>query len=126
MNHWSEKYLHLPFTAEMDCFYYFRLIQKNEFGRDLDCLMINSILKASKVMTSDEVKSQYGCFPTKNPKEGDAVYLAQRIRPHHIGIVAKTNPLNVIHAIVNFGVVISSTLELSSNGWKILEFLTWK
>lgn len=127
MTHWVERYLGQPFSPDRDCFFYFRLIQKEVFQRDCLSLPINHdnlTLSAAKAMS----KGQYDRYiETNSPREGDAVFLSQRTRPHHIGTMAVVGGISyVVHALDHVGVVLSDLTSLHLNGWKVAGYWTWK
>lgn len=129
MSHWSATYLHLPWTDETCCGHYFILIQKEVFGRNIKGLGgISGALPAARIMAAILAEGEgYGYKKTEVPHDGDAVFLSQRNRPHHIGTVAMINGIfHVVHALENCGVIVSDHMDLNFNFWKIAGFWTWK
>ncbi len=131
MNHWSEKYLGQAWTPQTDCYYWFRRIQAEQFGRTVPVVPLDHasgaglVRSAARAILSDTA-TDAGWQPTDNPAEGDAVFLAQRTRPHHIGVaVMVTGALYVLHALEGVGVVVSDTQALRLNGWRIQEIWTY-
>ena len=73
-----------------------------------------------------DILELFGYAPTLTPNEGDAVFLTQRNRPHHVGMVILVGEkMHILHAIEGVGVVISDTFDLSMNGWKIESYWTY-
>lgn len=129
MSHWAVKYLRGKWTDDTDCLYWFRYISKEEFGIDVpDCKAIDHsrlVRSAAKVMTGD-ILEMFGYAPTEKPKEGDAVFLTQRNRPHHLGMVILVNGrMQVLHALEGVGMVVSDIMDLSMNGWKIESYWSY-
>jgi len=128
--HWSSKYVGKKWTPIHDCFYWFRKISEEQFGRVVPiCGKIDHTKlarTAAKEMTRD-IKAVYGYERTDTPVEGDAVFLTQRCVPHHIGMaVFSGGQLNVLHALDGIGmVVVSDVGNLAANGWKIEGFWTY-
>jgi hypothetical protein len=124
--HWSEKYLGLPWRADRDCYHLFRTIQAAEFGRrvpgaDIDHDRLTA--SAARTMAGD-IQRRFGWSPTSAPADGDAVFMSQRRRPHHIGTVAMIGRLHVVHSLEGVGVVISDLTTLGLNGWRIAGYYT--
>lgn len=77
-------------------------------------------------MMSGNIGREFGYVQTNTPKEGDAVFLSQRSRPHHIGMVIFINgSFRVLHAIEGAGVIVSDLLDLRANGWSIKGYYTY-
>ena len=126
MSHWSLAYLGRPWSETCDCYYWFRRIQKEVFGRDLEDLRRTGdrLLFAARAM-SDEAVRRFGWRRTDAPAEGDAVFLAQRIRPHHIGIATlMRGKLYIVHAPDGGCVMLSDAPSLRINFWKISSYWT--
>lgn len=124
--HWSEKYLGEQWTNEQDCFYWFRLIQKEEFNRDIIDLVQseNKLLFAAHNMTDDKI-IKFDWQKTDNPKEGDAVLMSMLNYPTHIGVVALVgNQIHVVHAVENGRVTISRLMVMKIKNWNISGFWT--
>lgn len=120
MSHWSEKYIGQKWTEDHDCYWWFREIQKNEFGVDVPVVSAGhdrSFQIASKLLT-DQHTRECGWLPTAAPKEGDAVYMSKSRKFNtHIGIVFfSKGKLFIIHALRGIGVVASDEQGLKING----------
>lgn len=122
---WVEKYISKKWTDENDCGYWFREIQKNEFGRDVPVVCVNHALPLDRAKAfKNKVPKEWR--KTDTPKDGDAVFLAQRARPHHIGVVVFINDsLHVLHALTGANMVLSDKMSLKINGWKMESFWTY-
>ena len=124
MSHWIMQYLGQPWTPEQNCYYWFRKIMVEQFGRDglppnIVVSEQGSARVAMRELTSEAVKS-YGWTQIETPREGDAVLLAEGKRSSHIGVVVCIKEkLLVIHARKNTGVVLSDARALKSNNLKI-------
>jgi hypothetical protein len=118
------KYLGQPWTEEHDCYYWFCEIQRREFGRKLPPLAGNHrVLNAARLMRDEP--GILGWSQTAQPKEGDAAFLAQKSRPHHIGVVVFIGGKHrILHALEGSGVILSDATDLRINGWIINGYWT--
>jgi hypothetical protein len=125
--HWAEKYIGQKWTNEKDCFWWYRHIKKEQFGRDVPICQVNHdhlVRSASRIMTGD-IKDIFGYRQTDTPIEGDAVFLTQRNQPHHLGmIVFSDKKMKILHALEGIGVILSDAIDLKINGWKIKGYWT--
>ena len=125
--HWSTQYRGVQWAEETNCFYWFRRIQHEQFGRDIpdapvDCKHLTQ--SAARLM-SGNIMDLFGGVPTETPREGDAVFLTKADKPHHLGMVVMPgNKFHVLHVLEGAGLVISDRLHLIVNGWKITGFYT--
>lgn len=127
MTHWAVKELGKEWTKDHDCFYWFRKWSEERFGILLPDSGANHdiLIKSSSRIMSSNIAEIFGYIQTNNPKEGDAVFLTQRNRPHHLGMaVFPENQFYVLHALENCGVVASTGTDLALNGWKIKGYWT--
>ena len=131
MSHWAMQYLGHPWTPEHNCYYWFRKILVEQFGRDglpPDVVVDEkgSTRLAMRELTNESI-GRCGWIPTENAREGDAVLLAEGKRSSHIGVVALIKEkLFVIHARKNTGVVLSDLLALKMNNLKITGFWAYE
>ena len=130
---WIDKYLGKRWTQEQDCGYWFRRIQKEQFGRDVPAIcnvpnesrrfMVQAMRLIKKIKDKPE---KFGWHETSNPKDGDAVLLAERAHEHHIGIIVFIeNRLHVLHAMEQCGVMITSKTSLKQNFYRTICYLTY-
>lgn len=130
---WVNKYIGEKWTEEKDCGYWFRLIQKKQFNRDIPiicnipatpekfCRQAMHLMKA----VTENIK-ELNWKETKNPIEGDAVMLAIKTHIHHIGIVVFVeNQLHILHAIKQCGVILSDKSNLRLNGLHIMGYFSY-
>jgi ribosomal protein L39E len=130
---WVEKYIGKKWTQEQNCGYWFRLIQKEEFNRNIPviCNTPNTpnrfLLNTVRLMK--QVKTNSSCFGwqiTNDPISGDAALLAMRTNIHHIGIVVFIdNELQILHAVETCGVILSTLSNLNQNQFNIREYYTY-
>lgn len=127
MTHWAAQYIGQAWSRERDCLGWFRIWTREQYKHELALCDIDHeslILSASRVMTSN-ITELFGYVRTSHPQEGDAVFLSQRCRPHHIGMVVMPGQgLHVLHALEDVGVVLSDQLDLMANGWKLHSYWT--
>lgn len=130
---WITKYVGQRWTQEHDCGYWFRKIQKEQFGRDVppicnvpDNPRVFAANACRIVKILKEKPDVHGWRQTDIPKNGDAVLLALRTRPHHIGVVIFVDGLLcVLHAVEQNGVVISTKSVLRQNHFRIDSYWTY-
>lgn len=125
--HWAVQYIGKRWTPEDDCLYWFRRISRERFGRDVPEHFIDHrhlVRSAARTMQED-IERIFGYHETDTPREGDAVFLSQRLRPHHLGLylVVDGKP-HVLHALEGSGVICSDLFDLRANGWTIREYYT--
>ena len=125
MTHWAAKYVGGEYSVEKDCYYWFRLISKEQFGRDLPSVIIPHKFKnfrAAKIMKQGG--ESFGYKATLSPVDGDAVFLSGNGKTsHHVGMaVFSGKKLMVLHAIEGAGVIISDKTALRMSGLNIMGF----
>lgn len=126
-SHWCKGYIGKPWTEKMDCLGWFRYWSLQYFGIDICDYDINHMrLTSSAARAMEDAADIFGYVKTSTPKEGDAVYMSQRARAHHLGmyVVMKSGP-HVLHALENVGVILSDQLDLAANGWHVKEYRTY-
>ncbi len=126
MMHWTLSYLGQPWSVTHDCFYWFRRVQREVFGRDIDDLRRdgNRLLFSMRAM-SDGVAIRFGWRRSVAPVDGDAVYMTQKTKPHHIGVAAVIRgKVHVLHAPDGCGVVLSDQASLRLNLWRVTSYWT--
>ena len=127
---WAKNYIGKKWTQKQDCGYWFRRIQKEQFNREIPIIYNKPnkpflfLRNAMKLIKNKQV--YFDWKETKKPIEGDAVILAVRTVPHHIGVVCYIdNLLYILHATESSGVILSNKLSLELNHFKIIEFLKY-
>ena len=118
------EYLGQPWEEDRDCYYWFRRIQEEVFAR-----LVPPLAGTTRTITAArylrDIPKVWGWTQTETPREGDAVFLAQRIEPHHIGTVVRIgNKQQILHAVRCSGVVLSDQALLRHNGWRIYGYWT--
>jgi len=131
MSHWTLKYLGQPWTPERNCYYWFRQIMIEQFGRDglPPNIVVDEKSSARLAMRefANEAVKQHGWVLSKTPREGDAVFLAEGKRSSHIGVATYIKgKFLVVHARKNTGVVVSDVLALKMNNLKITGSWTYE
>ena len=127
---WANKYIGKKWTQEHDCWYWFCKIQSEQFGRDVPNICnipgdeFKFLRNAMKMIKDRDNYPKW--VNTSNPKDGDAVILALRTVPHHIGVVCYIEKeLHIVHATDGIGVIISTPSYLKRNYWKIIDYITY-
>ena len=125
--HWASQYVGQKWTENSDCFYWYRRIKREVFGRDVPICEVDHgrlVSSAARIMDSD-ITGSFGYRKTETAREGDAVFMSQRTRPHHLGMaVILTSGLHVLHALEGSGVICSDMTDLKLNGWTINGYWT--
>lgn len=125
--HWSDAYRQARYSPMTDCFYWFRRIQKEQFGRqvrDVSGEERRSMLTVARIMAGN-ILELFGWVETDEPQEGDAVFMSEASSGHHIGVAFFLGgKLHVLHVSESHGATVSDRLHLISNGWKITGFFT--
>jgi hypothetical protein len=126
--HWTAPYVGKPWDPGVNnCYEWFRRVQSEHFGRRLDAVPIDPdrlVAQAAKALAGN-VPRGMGWQPTDRPEEGDAAFLSQGARPHHIGVVARIDEgLCILHAADCRGVVLSPLASLRTAGWRVMEYWT--
>ena len=131
---WVDKYIGKKWTQEQDCGYWFRKIQKEQFGRDMPAICNipaeprKFIRQAMHILRRVKEKANdIGWHATCSPIEGDAALLAMRTHIHHIGVVIYIDgQLQILHAPdEGSGVMLSSKKNLRENLMRIEGFYTY-
>ena len=121
------KYLGRRWSEDCDCYGWFREIQRAEFGREIEKIEVDHsegrfLLDAARSF-SEEMAERLGFRQTDEPETGDAAWLTQRKKPHHLGmVVILDGELCVLHALEGVGVVLSDQADLAANNWRIWSF----
>jgi hypothetical protein len=127
-------YLRQKWTDEHDCYYWFKKIQKEEFGRDCPVLCIEqsvstlSLKYIVKILSNPlEVDPRWRRLEEgEAPQVGDGALLAIKVRPHHIGVVVEAGArVKVLHALDKSGMRISDHVDLMANGWQLKGYLRY-
>lgn len=125
---WAQKYIGKKWSKTKDCWYWFSYIQKKEFNRELPLICCCGSSARTITLALKNTKIMQGWAKIKTPiKNGDAVFLSQKSRPHHIGnVVFIDGKIHVIHAVEGAGVVLSSLFSLHCNLWQIMSYWTYE
>lgn len=125
MPHWSERFLGVGYARgadgpqEYDCWSFFRLVQREQFGRDVPFMPTpSSIGSIAKVM--EPWAAEFGWRPIDAPADGDAVFLACLRQPTHVGTwVADAKA--VLHCQEG-GPALHSLFHLKAFAWRVCAF----
>lgn len=129
--HWSDQYIGQPFHKDGgDCFYWYRRIAREQFGRTIPPMPVNPrrhARSAMELLGDPSAPGRCGYVPTDTPIEGDAVFLSRGDEPHHLGMVIDPGDgqLWVLHALEGSGVISQPIYTLSREGWNILGYYTY-
>jgi hypothetical protein len=125
-------YVGKPWEKSRDCWYWFRVVQRDIFGRDVHEALVNhsswiAMLKSAADIMNSDIEKEFGWKKTDSPKTGDAVFLSMRRYAHHIGTVFIDNgKLCILHCVEGSGIVYDSRLAIKMHGWRIHGYWTPK
>ena len=125
MTHWCAQYIGQPWTEEQDCLWWFRFWAWVHFGVDVPAAAVRheSLTQSAARLMGEGVTERFGYRRVEAPEEGDAVFLSQRNRPHHVGMaVIVDGQQMVLHALDGVGVVLSDSHELRLSGWVVTSY----
>lgn len=128
--HWSAAYIGRPWVAgEHDCWGFFRAVQGEVFGRPVPAVAVDSLSSAACVRAiATLAEPRAGWRPLAEgeaAEEGDAVLLARRDHPAHVGVWIEADGGGVLHCQKGVGVVFCARRLLARAGWGRCELFRW-
>lgn len=105
MSHWSIKYLGLPWSPACDCWGFFRLVQREQFGRDLPAVPQADYRLAAKsaVFASHPERANWTEIPAAEAQEGDGLLMVKGHQEAHVGIWVDVDGGRVLHCDTPLG-----------------------
>jgi hypothetical protein len=126
--HWTTGFLGFGYglgaqgPEAYDCWSFFRMVQRERFGREVPFhqapASLNAIRKALEVGPND-----CGWRETKAPLDGDAVLMSMLRHPTHIGIWV-ADLWSVLHCAAGSGSVLHDARHLAMAQWRSRGFYT--
>jgi len=116
--HWAADYIGLPYAPpDMDCWGFFRRVQRERFGRDLPPVDIDpvNLLGIARAFRDQPERARW--HEVVVPVEGDAVLMAHAKHPSHVGVWIAADGGGVLHCERDAGVVFSRPQALRAAGW---------
>jgi cell wall-associated NlpC family hydrolase len=100
MKHWSIKYLGLPWSPDCDCWGFFCLVQREQFGRDLPVIPLADYrLRAkSAVIAGHPERANWREIPADEAQEGDGLLMVTGRLDAHVGIWIDVDGGRVLHS----------------------------
>lgn len=125
MNHWTIKYLSIPFSP-FGCGEFVEKVLKEEFGCDYIFPKSSSCLKKDPEIIKNFISSNL--IETKNPKDGDIVLLNGDRLTCHVGVyVSLSNRDYVLHSERRIKVsCLHRVTELGTYGYFNARYFTWQ
>ena len=122
--HWAARYVGLPWIAgERDCWAFFRAVQAEHFGRQVQPIDIESYQPRDIVRLFENHPERLRWALTTEPSHGDAVLMARNEHPAHVGLwLADIG--RVLHCAEGIGVLCQDPTSLRFNGWANLTYWT--
>ena len=115
---WANEYVGGSWSAEFNCWHWFRLIQAQVFKRDVPLVTFgashNAIAGASQQWRR-----------VANPKDGDALVMLDAQHKFHIGVWCMAGGV-VIHACQGYGVIADDLSQLPVYGLRLRRVYTWR
>lgn len=105
--------------GEHDCWGFFRKVQKEQFGRDVPVINVNSFntMECVKAFLGHNERTNW--VEVKEPINGDAVLMSQSKQPTHVGIWVDGA---VLHCVRSSGVVFTNLKALKSFPYNIVGY----
>ena len=121
--HWSESYLHLGYLVGVDgpdhydCWSFFRLIQRERFGRDVP-FMPSPASRGTTAKVMPAWATSFGWAEVRQPATGDAAFMANGRVATHVGIyVGDAGKPAILHCPEG-GVRLHTFFHLETLGWE--------
>lgn len=121
MNHWALKYLGEPWSQEMDCWGWFRKVQREQYAIYVPPIDIDSLSLRQVLITFDTHPERANWLLVDAPAEGDAVLMGRSANPLHVGIWLADHR-RVFHCEQNSGVLLQSLTSLKLHNWSHIRF----
>ena len=119
--HWASGYIGKPYSAENNCWQFFRHIQEAHYNRpipEMGELGYPSVGDTKKLFAAP--KMYRGWERVVVPRDGDAILMSFSHQPHHIGTwIDVSGAKGVLHCLEKIGVVFTKEVGLNRSGWKI-------
>lgn len=129
MTHWASSFIGLPYETggqgpdAFDCWGFFRYVQDRHYGRELPEVGLVPASLRAQVQEFEGNPERQHWHQVERPQEGDAVLMARRRMPVHIGVWITANGTGgVLHCMQGPGVVFMSPAGLRGAGWGRLTY----
>ncbi len=127
MAHWVNSYIGIPYLVGgtsreegLDCWGLFRLIQKEQFGRDLPIVDIEkySSFVAASVLQNHEERNNWE--HTQKQENGGAALMQHMRHPTHVGVIVADEGLRgIVHTNAAVGCIFTKMDELQYSMWRL-------
>lgn len=132
MNHWAAQYIGKPWVRgamgpeAYYCFSLFAEVQRTRFGIILPNLDPDfDVAEAARMIRDHDERVNW--IQVDKPQEGDAVLMARRKVPGHIGVwIAANGKHGVLHCVEGMGVVFTTLPHLQIQGWGSVSYFRHK
>lgn len=100
MTHWAAKYLGMPWSPDCDCWGFFRLVQREQFGRDLPAIPLDDyrLPRKSAVIAGHPERANWVGIDPSEAVDGDGVMMKEGDRDAHVGIWVAVDGGLVLHS----------------------------
>lgn len=123
MTHWALRYIGDPWiSGEHDCWAFVRRVWREQFGLDVAAVDVDACnrLACMRAFSGHDERSNW--HNVDEPREGDAVLLAQGQHPSHVGVWVDVDGGGVLHCAEGMGVMFQTVSSLKTAGWHCKEF----
>lgn len=123
--HWSDEYIGIPYSPQMDCAGLVERVRREVFGHDL---VLPSDRRPGPFGRSAQIAAQRARFvvETMQPADGDGVLLRARGRLQHIGLACLIRgELWVLHTVDGQGSTRLRLRELARAGYRVEGYYSW-
>lgn len=122
MSHWVGKYIGEEWTQENDCWAFFRRVQREQYGRELPPIDIDSLNLRQILGTFEAHPERRLWHQTETPQDGDGVLMGRNDHPIHVGIWVLVMGGRVLHCEQKAGVVLQDMTSLKMHLWNNIRF----
>ena len=115
--HWTDQYRNYVWSQAQDCWWFFRKVQMEQYGRhvpeiDVDSLDLRTVMRAVR---DHEERNRWN--EVNVPMDGDGVLIGKSSRLSHVGVFVAVDGGRVLHCDQKAGVLLQDATSLRLNGW---------
>lgn len=120
---WAARWVGAPFVDGAGCWRFAQQVWREEFGWDVpDVPLPASPVGERRALAAAAAGPDWR--PVDTPAPGDAVLMAARRDPCHVGVWAGRG--RVLHAVRGAGAVCVPVGRLPAQGWRVLGLWRWR
>jgi hypothetical protein len=115
--HWAVKYLDQQWSQRTDCWWFFRKVQMEQYGRIIPEIDVDSLHLPTVIRTIRDHEERTRWAEVRTPMDGDGVLLGRSARLSHVGIFVAVDGGKVLHCDQKAGTLLQDLPSLRLNGW---------